>query len=478
MEQVGSSSQSAAFKRVDITRVALPEGISRAAVEREIHVIADDGKVYRNAGAILKILEQYPRLKFLARLGNLPLVTQFLSIGYRVVAAHRHFIFGPASRIFWLRITVGAALLAGLLLSRRLWLSSRLYPLTPVLRGLPSVPPPFDYLMLVALLLGAIAIILSNNPGKFIFGFVGLGVMLSLLDQSRWQPWFDQYLFMLLALGMFSCVASDPNSGSILNTCRLIVASIYFWSGVQKLNPAFTDWVIPWLFRPIWRFLLDSVKALYPPLGFALPFLEMGIGVALATGKFRNVGIVLAVAMHSFILLAIGPLGQSHNSVVWPWNVAMMVFVIILFWKSGEVSFRDIVWGQSFVLQRVVLLLFGIVPLFSFFNLWDSYLSASLYSGNLTVGLIYVNDSVKNKLPPEIEGYTVRVATDVNGLDIWKWSFAELNTPPYPEARVFKSIAKSICRYADNASDVFLIVKEKQTWLNASRRTTYNCSSL
>src|SRR5438270_15313 len=46
----------------------------------------------------------------------------------------------------WLKITIVAGLFAGLTLSPKLWLSDRLYPLTPVVRFLTPIRPPFDFL--------------------------------------------------------------------------------------------------------------------------------------------------------------------------------------------------------------------------------------------------------------------------------------------------------------------------------------------
>jgi hypothetical protein len=46
-------------------------------------------------------------------------------------------------------------------------------------------------------------IAVQARPAKAIAAFVALAAAYSLYDQSRWQPWFDQYLFMLVALGLY-----------------------------------------------------------------------------------------------------------------------------------------------------------------------------------------------------------------------------------------------------------------------------------
>ncbi len=84
------------------------------------------------------------------------------------------------------------------------------------------------------------------------------------------------------------------------------------------------------------------------------------------------------IAMHACILLAIGPLGHNANTVVWPWNIAMILFLLLLF-RHGDPSASEILWGST-RFHRMALALLGLAPALSFFNVWDSYLSAALYS--------------------------------------------------------------------------------------------------
>jgi hypothetical protein len=80
------------------------------------------------------------------------------------------------------------------------------------------------------------------------------------------------------------------------------------------------------------------------------------------------------------------------------------------------------------------------IPTLAFFGWWDSYLSASLYSGNITSGAILVSDTVRNELPEYVRGYVKHVDGANNVLQISRWSFGELNVPPYPEVRIYRDI--------------------------------------
>src|SRR5205809_971107 len=72
-----------------------------------------------------------------------------------------------------------------------------------------------------------------------------LALILAADDQSRWQPWFYQYVTMLAALA----VARDV--GDTLAAWRAVLVGLYLWSGIQKLNATFMTQLFPWLMEPL-----------------------------------------------------------------------------------------------------------------------------------------------------------------------------------------------------------------------------------
>jgi len=267
-------------------------------------------------------------------------------------------------------------------MSPKLWLSSRLYPLTPVWSFFRSPSSPGDhiiYFALIALLISACVI----PRREILIGVFTLLALLALQDQSRWQPWFYQYVVMLLAIAL----AGSTRPSAALNTCCLIVAAIYIWSGFAKLNPNFVNVIFPSLLEPFMGWRLAPPRWLVHDLAFVAPLLECVAGVGLLTRRFRKVAVYGAIAMHILILMAIGPLGSRFNVVVWPWNFAMIAFLLILFLRRADnPGPQEIIWGKGFAFQKVALLLFGLMPALSAFNLWDHYLSSALYSGIGTRG--------------------------------------------------------------------------------------------
>jgi len=373
------------------------------------------------------------------------------------------------SRSHWLTATVAFGCAASLLLSPKLWLTTRLYPLTPVSPIFVPFHPPYDSIAYFALIAALLLAAILPRPRVPIAAFAVIAVTLALQDQSRWQPWFYQYLLMLLAIG----IAGDGKKQSAFNTCRLIVVAIYIWSGISKLNPAFANSTLPSMAET-----LTKSQAFSHAAAVFIPLLEIALGCGLLTKKFRKAALITAIAMHVFILATIGPLGQRHNSVVWPWNLAMIAFVTILFNNREAALPGDIVWGSHFAFHKVVLLLVGIAPVLSVVNRWDSYLSFALYSGNSNSADIFMSDTSFAELPDTLQNYVYDVSPNLNRLSINEWSYGELNVPPYPERRIFANVAGRICSLTANASDVKLVTQMKFGLADSNRSYSEGCQSL
>lgn len=187
----------------------------------------------------------------------------------------------------------------------------------------------------------------------------------------------------------------------------------------------------PWLAQPITN-VIPAAANLVHYFGMAAPFLQVAFGVGLLTKRYRRVSLILAVSMHLFILAMFGPAGHNWNNIIGPWTAAMALFDIVLFAGKIEFSLREIAWTRRHGYHAAVLILFAILPLLSFFNRWDSYLSAALYSGNLTEAQIYISDAGKASLSAAIQSYLMHTSHNTNVLNIQRWAVEDLNVTPYP----------------------------------------------
>jgi predicted DCC family thiol-disulfide oxidoreductase YuxK len=473
MDAVRNSAKAEKFDLRDMhEQRSLPFG--RRALEKEMHVVDREGRTYRGAEAIFKIAEQYPHLRIVTRLARAPVIKGIAPVCYRVVAANRRFLFGPASRLFWLKTALVLAFCIGLVMSSRLWIGPRSYPLAPVADALPRIDGLLADGLFAALFILAVAILVAAKPQRFIAAFLTIIAALCLLDQTRWQPWIFLYSFLLATLALFSWDSADvAGRRSTLNIARLILACTYIFSGLQKVNSNFIESDFPWIVQPITN-VLPSTANLLHVFGMTVPFVQVAFGVGLLTRRFRRASLIVAVAMHVFILAMFGPTGLDWNNIIWPWTAAMAVFDILLFTGKADYSIGDVLWSPRRPYHVVVLVVFGLLPFLSFFNLWDSYLSAALYSGNLTEAVIYTTDAGGASLPEPIRRHSVATSADTNVINLQRWAIEDLNVTPYPETRVYKAIAKTVCSHLPDRSQLILIVREQRMFLSRPE-TGYRC---
>jgi hypothetical protein len=377
--------------------------------------------------------------------------------------------FTDEQRLHAVRWVVAAGFLAGFAFAPRLWISTRAYPVTPII-PLPTVPFPVDYLAF-GLLIGLLGVACVCFRARWpLLAFLGLLAVLVLGDLVRLQPWVYLYAFIALVLGC------SRDASQALNITRFVLVATYFWSGTHKLN---------------WTFIHESMAALLsgivpestanewgPILGWVAPFAEAGAAVGLLVGRVRHFAVALLVSMHAFILLAVGPFGLRINSVVWPWNIAMSLLLVFLFVDTPPILWRAVPLPGRNAIHGLALVLFGLLPLLHRFDLWDLYLSSSLYSGAHYNAGIVMTKAVAQNLPPDIRAYLVP-QSDVEVLPLMEYTLGELNVPPYPEPRFYRAIARRIWTTAGKPDDmVLMIVEPPSTWTGDLRRTFVRCREL
>jgi uncharacterized membrane protein len=337
---------------------------------------------------------------------------------------------------------VGLAFIAGIVLSWRLWLSDRFFPLSPVVDGSSNIPNSVSLLLLLTLLISLVAIIFFKR-NQFIYLSILSLLPLLLQDQLRWQPWVYIYSLILVVLAI-----SGKEKQQTQNNLRLIIIGTYVWSGIHKLNPYFIDDTFKTILTDFFRLRDLSLVNSFLPVGYSIAFIEILTGLTLIFPRTRKIGVLLSVVTHVFVLAYLSPLGINSNSVVYPWNVAMLFLVMLLFYSTHD---RLVFWTLSTlktkVIQAALFLLIGVLPILNFFDLWDNYLSFSFYSGKVNGYFVAVQENELTKIDKRLSNYYVKIKGLSGGqiIDLNKWCMAELNVPFYPEKRVFKKIGRFFC---------------------------------
>jgi len=360
------------------------------------------------------------------------------------------------TRLRYLRSTVAAAFVAGTLFSHKLWFGiGRSFPRTPVISVLPDTFSLLEFLLSPLLLILLVLIALRKNSTRLIIIALALVAFLVLLDQTRLQPWVYQYSVLLGITAL--------QSRSKLAACQLVVAAQYFWSGIQKLNWTFAHKTLPDIVGQAGISLPQSLAM----LAIIIALSEAVLGIALLFRRTRSVAVIVAIVMHVVLLLLM--ITSRQNSVIWPWNAALIALVVVLFWRVDEHG-RSL--SRASYPVRAVLAVCCLAPALSFVGWWDLYLSSSLYSGNTPNAAIRINEEVRQRLSPKTQQLVFFSKAGEPILPVYEWSMSDLNVPQYPEVRVYKQLGWSICRLGEGRRDIELIIQERPAISDGTTRVT------
>jgi hypothetical protein len=362
-------------------------------------------------------------------------------------------------RLRWLRLVLLGAMLSGMLCCLPLWLNTREYPCVPLFPHWLILPSSCGPLLLGAVLASLVAAAWFFRPA--IIFFLAATLYLFGCDQNREQPWFYIYWVMLLLN-----LLPEPTA---LAACRFAFSFVYLWAGIQKLNGAFFNEVPAWFVQPAadWGWPNAMVIAIRACV-YLTPFLEISIAAGVWFRKTRWFAIALIVILHTATLLFLGPVGRNVNRVIWPWNIAMIALAVVLF-GTKEHSPLTQTWCDLRRSWSAVLVvgLYGILPLLSFFGFWDSYLSFALYSYNLANAEVYVSPSFLPRLPPKLQTYVYPVKNYDPNLQLPymfefpMWAQAEMGVPPLPEPRGYLIMFQHIGTYATNKDDCLMLLETR-----------------
>jgi hypothetical protein len=374
-------------------------------------------------------------------------------------------------RLNYLRIATIVAFLTGILFSHRLWFgSARTFPRAPFISSISPHSRIETVLSFLLIAILCVALIRSNRAILILSIF--LLFVLVLLDQNRLQPWVYQYGLTLVILS--AVTAREASHVTVLSACQLLIGAQYFWSGLQKLNWSFAHSTLAGLLESAGLYAVSKFSFL-PVIAVLFALVEVFIGVGLLSRRTRNVAVIMAIAMH--VLLLVMLIVSKQNSVIWPWNLAMIAIVIVLFRRSDN-SIRNGLRQQQYYALKLALLVVCVAPVLSFLGWFDSYLSFALYSTPASC-VIRIDDTERDRLPANVQPLLVRSQRGDLIIPVYKWAMDDLNVPEYPEERIFRQVGQSICRLANQRNGVELIVRDKPDLFDGRFKVTrVSCAEL
>ncbi len=349
-----------------------------------------------------------------------------------------------------LRLVLGIlifGLVCGMAISWNLWMGNRDFPYFPVFNFIPQFPGFLGACVIIAfwVLLGAMV----WKPQRQLFiAVISLMFIFGIQDQIRWQPWFYQYGLMFIPFVF--CKWNRASNKEVIGLLQMVVVMIYLWGGIHKCHVGFINVWNESMIAPLLESVQDeTVVSVLGGAGYLVAPVEILIAFGLLFKPTRMASIIGALVSHVTILVLLGPVkGFISNPVVWPWNMAMMALVIVLFYKVKELPLFAFRKSQMAIAGYCIWGLMLIAPGFFYVNLWDRYLSFNLYSGRQARLLVFIRDSDILELPEEwSDRYSYTLTDGYKILNSGEWCREELNVPMITEKRILRRFSEYVAQY-------------------------------
>ncbi|MGH7181005.1 MAG: hypothetical protein ACREJN_03395 [Nitrospiraceae bacterium] len=344
------------------------------------------------------------------------------------------------------------AFLFSLILSWRAYIPSlRIFELSPVIEILGSIPVWVDWTVLI-LNIGCLGWLLMKPLQRApALAALACTVFWVLQDLLRFQPYTYMYVFTILLAVFFQ------SNG--IQALKIMVASIYFWAGVHKINATFFFNLFPGLLEPFYKFPKEpSLVAAFMALAiFTVPLFEAAIGLLLVFfPRQKRLTILMAFIMLVVVLICLGLDGNTWNMIVWPWNIYLFLLLFLLLY--GPASAGEKLRLRLDTPTVATIALFSIAPALALFGWGHSYPSFKLYSGNTKrAEVIFSQNENTTRLPNNLGQLVGRAQR----LPLVDWTAHEFDLVVYPETYVFRRGARGLCPYLSDGHNAKLRIYDQ-----------------
>ncbi len=267
--------------------------------------------------------------------------------------------------------------------------------------------------------------------------FILFEILSCLLDYNRWQPWEYQYL-LTFYIFLFS-----NNKTQIIKLISILICFTYIFSGLHKLNGGFIYLI--WesmILGKLLHFNFDSHNIIIHYFGLFIPIIEIILGIGILIFTKKKYFILGLIIMHLLIIYFLCPIGLNYNLIVIPWNLLMLLLIIILFHNTNMNFIKN--FQPFYKFDFVIIILVCLLPILNFFSLWDDYLSFNLYSGNNQTMVVEVE---RIEQIPELKKHSssnkiYKILKNSTPIYINSMAMSEIKVPLYSEKRTFKIFKK------------------------------------
>ncbi|RZJ61818.1 MAG: hypothetical protein EOO45_22990 [Flavobacterium sp.] len=328
---------------------------------------------------------------------------------------------------FWIIIRV---------LSHKVWLTeSRTFPIIAPFSIVDSVSAQVNAALYFVSLAG-LGLLLVFPKNRTIMAATLIVIISScFLDVMCWQVW--EYLFTFILL---VCAVQIKNLRGWSAALLIVFSSVYIYGGLQKLNGGFLSsvWerlILKDMFGLSGSFVTNA-KLHY--VGLLVPVIEAALGVLLLFMKNRKKPAMALIGMHLFILAFMFNKGAMLNAVAIAWNVAMILFLHLLFVREKAFQFK---MADLKGFTTMIAVVWGILPALNFIGYWDDKFSSGMYSGKDKKLVICIDDEVPEEVKPYLAAADAyNLCSGAAMVNVSKWAITEMGVNPGAEEWYFKKL--------------------------------------
>jgi hypothetical protein len=359
---------------------------------------------------------------------------------------------GPAASL--LGRVAAASLLILMTATWQLW-SVTTFPRVPLVGALLRLPGWVEWTALAAFAAAQLVALIwgfDRRAGRrgVAISVLALGVLV-LADQHRLQPWVYQLLVLEIVL------AGLPAAEAIA-VARLLVASIYFYSALSKLDRSFFEsgggQIVDGLLESL-RLTGSVTDGNRAVLAGIVVLGELLVALGLCWRRARRYAWLASIALHALLLLALGPLGAGNKPGVLLWNLYFIAQNVILFGWAGELSVGEQATATAsqqghegiarWAIRGLALfvLLFPLTEPLGICDVWPAW---AVYATGPERARVFVAAADRGKLPEAARDYLQppRFEDDLCLLRIDRWSLDASGSPLYPQNRFRLGVALAL----------------------------------
>lgn len=300
------------------------------------------------------------------------------------------------------------------------------------------------------------------------------GLLLVVLNQHRLQPW--HWLFLVCQAW---CVLFSPPHA--LRLMRHTLSTIYVCAALSRISATpqqgMTGVIAGQLLNMSQIAPLPANENAVVILSCLATITEFLTGLLLLFRKTRTGGVVMALLLHCFLLLALGPLGLNHNSAVLLWNISLLCVVPLCF-VGQDVSSTHAADKWTTISHR--LLKFAVFttwmfPLSALIGIADNWPGWQVYSTRPEHWTCLIHEADRAQLPDSLRHYADNPApfSDWTRIRLEQWSLDATLAPLYPEDRFQLAIIEFVLSQLPTDCRFRVEISEPATlfwWLRKSRR--------